>query len=135
MAEIGASFAVEGSTYRELEIDTKGLTIDQVAQAIESQAGGVFLCHACSSECQDPELGELAGFTIDGVEYVSTPDGWRRADEPAPRPDPLREVREALANLQPPRFPPEAREALETFTREFNESMRRIAQALTKVGR
>jgi hypothetical protein len=70
-SRVGASFAVSGSAWREITMDTDGMTIDQIAAELEARVPGVFLCHQCASEISDPEL--------DGQEYVwdSDSQAWR----------------------------------------------------------
>lgn len=76
MATVDAYYAVSGSTYRQVTVDTEGKTADEIAQLVDRQFGGISLCHQCSGDCQDPE-GELVGFHVDGVEYSLVAGEWR----------------------------------------------------------
>jgi hypothetical protein len=66
MATIGGTFIVNGGTYREIEMDTDGMTADEIAAALEDRADMPSLCHQCTEECEDPQLGEMTSLTIDG---------------------------------------------------------------------
>jgi hypothetical protein len=68
MAEIGAFYAVTGSTARTLQLDVEGKTPGEIADMLEEHFDGISMCHQCAPECQDPEA-ELNGFHLDGVDY------------------------------------------------------------------
>lgn len=79
MSEIGAYFAVGGSTWRGMQIDTEGKAPDEIAALVEREFDGVSLCHQCISDCEDPEA-ELTGFSMDGVEYEQRDGVWVVSD-------------------------------------------------------
>lgn len=79
MSEISAYFAVGGSTWRGVQVDTEGKTSDEIADLIDREFSGVSLCHQCASECEDPEA-ELTGFTLDNVDYELVDGHWTARD-------------------------------------------------------
>ena len=80
IATVGGTFATAGSTYREIQLDVGNMSVEQIARELESQAESPSLCHQCTAEVEDPELQELAGLNIDGVEYVQTDGAWEVYD-------------------------------------------------------
>src|ERR1044072_1797297 len=102
MATVSATFAVAGSTYREIKMDTDGMAVDEIADALEQQVDDPSFCHQCSSECEDPALEEMTSVAVDGVEYVYGETGWRRTDEPRPAPKPLRQLPAAPGGCRAP---------------------------------
>jgi hypothetical protein len=81
-----ATFSVGGGNAQDVEIDTEGLTPDQIAEALINNAETPSLCHQCARDISDPELSELTSFTLDGVEYVEHFDGSSKTEwKPATR--------------------------------------------------
>jgi hypothetical protein len=72
---VSGTFAVAGSTWREIQLDVAGMSPAQIAVALEEQADGVSLCHQCGPECEDPELDGLTSMNVAGVEYVRDDTG------------------------------------------------------------
>lgn len=79
--KITAVFAVHAGTTGEAELDVTGMSVDEMAEAIEDAADAyASVCHQCSHTINDPAVGEMVAFTVDGVDY-HRPDGtWVRAD-------------------------------------------------------
>lgn len=74
-AVVNGAFSVGGGTARRMTLDVTGLSVDEIALKLENEATGPSLCHQCTSECEDPELTELVGLIVDGVEYVPDDHG------------------------------------------------------------
>lgn len=128
MATVGGVFEVGASSYQEIELDTEGMSLEEIAQALEDDAPGISLCYECAGKVSDPELGDLSSLNIDGVEHIQDEDGaWIVYDPDAPlhtpERNPLRDLAAALADIKPPQLPPGAREAFVTFCRQFNDAM------------
>ncbi len=71
MAEIVATFAVHGGTTANIQLEDAS-DPDLVALYLVEDAGelvDVSVCQQCANSVIDPEIGELTGFTIDGVSY------------------------------------------------------------------
>jgi len=83
-----ASFAVNaGTSARFTGIDFTGMTPDEMAEAIEDndavqEAVQVNVCHQCAEDVDDPQVDEMTGFTVDGVDYERGRDGHWRAYVP-----------------------------------------------------
>ena len=68
-----------------------GLSPEEIAYKLERDIGYVdSLCWECSTKINDPEISELSGFEVDGVEYVKDKDGLWVEDRPYTR-APLKE--------------------------------------------
>ena len=90
-SEIVAHFTVVGGTSIEARLDTTGLSPEEIAYKLERDIGYVdSLCWECSTKINDPEISELSGFEVDGVEYVKDKDGLWVEDRPYTR-APLKE--------------------------------------------
>src|ERR1044072_6548380 len=100
MATVSATFAVAGSTYREIKMDTDGMAVDEIADALEQQVDDPSFCHQCSSECEDPALEEMTSVAVDGVEYGYGEAGGGRTGQRGRAAPPARTA------LPPPRRPP-----------------------------
>jgi len=79
MSEISATFEVNAGHSIDVTADTKGLTLDQIAEMLYERDPGISLCHECAHEINEPESGDLIGFTVDGVAYEPDGDGWKVA--------------------------------------------------------
>ena len=69
MAEVVAVYEVYASTTATVELDDAG-DPDLVALWLAEDAHpGISLCHQCDDYINDPEIGDLVGFSVDGVQY------------------------------------------------------------------
>jgi hypothetical protein len=81
MSEITAVFEVFAGLTEDIRLDVKDLSPEQMADKIErSTAAGVSLCHECAHEVNDPQVGDLVAFTVDGVEYSKRDGEWVKSD-------------------------------------------------------
>lgn len=74
---VTGTFAVDAGTNGKARIDVAGLTPDEVAELFirESDAyAGV--CHQCAHNIDNPEVGDLVSFTVDGVSYEFRDGHW-----------------------------------------------------------
>lgn len=76
MADISAVFEVNGSHVIDFTADVHGLDPEQIADLVYQSDPGISVCHQCAHEIDDPESGDLAGFTVDGVEYHQVNGEW-----------------------------------------------------------
>lgn len=77
LTRVTASFAIGAGGFGEGDLDVTGLNPDQIADLIWQQiAPSPSLCHQCTGEVIDPEVDELTGFCVDGVEYEMVGDHW-----------------------------------------------------------
>jgi hypothetical protein len=74
VSRVSASFSVGAGTWAEGEIDTDGMSLDDIAEAVYEIHPGISLCHQCAGELSDPEVVELTSFTLDGTEYTYNED-------------------------------------------------------------
>lgn len=73
---VRASFSVGAGAYGECDIDITGLSPDEIADLVFNEAApDTTLCHQCADHVSDPEVEELTGFSVGGVEYVKQQDG------------------------------------------------------------
>lgn len=78
MSKITASFAIEAGGYGEAEFDTTGMSPDEIAKKTFTETDvNTSLCHQCANDVIDPEVSELTGFTVDGVQYVQVDGHWQ----------------------------------------------------------
>lgn len=80
MAEISGVFEVNAGHVVDFTADVDNLTPDQIAQLLYERDPGISICHQCAHDIDDPEPGDLAGFTVDGVEYVLVDGEWVKSD-------------------------------------------------------
>lgn len=78
MSKIVATFEVHAGTTIDTEIDTTGMTPDQIAEQIQNEGAYVGVCHQCADVIVNPEAEDLTGFSVDGVDYerVAGTDHW-----------------------------------------------------------
>lgn len=77
LAHITASFSVGASAFGKGTADVTGLTGDEIADLVWRVVDAhPSVCHQCVKSVIDPELEELTGFAVDGVEYVHDGDHW-----------------------------------------------------------
>ncbi len=82
--KITGTFIVNAGATQEVELpDISSLSIEEIAGLVEARAPGVGLCHQCSSEIDDPELGDLTAMSI-GDKYYERhdDDSWHEVSEP-----------------------------------------------------
>ncbi len=85
-SEIVAHFTVVGGTSIDVRLNTIGLSTEEIAYKLERDIGYVdSLCWECASKINDPDIGELTAFEVDGVEYVKDKDGLWVEDRPYTR--------------------------------------------------
>jgi hypothetical protein len=87
LSRVTASYAITASGWAWGELDLKGLSPDEMADLIEEALDpDVWLCHKCAHRVNGPEVDEMTGFSVGGIDYVrSTVDGhWRRYDPQEP---------------------------------------------------
>lgn len=68
-SQITASFEVLAGTAQDFDLDITGMSPDEIAAWLNEHADGISLCHQCSRDVSDPELGDLTGFSVDGVSF------------------------------------------------------------------
>lgn len=78
MAKIIASFAVHATTTVTVTLDVKGMSPDDIAEALEDLDPYVSVCHQCAQHISGPERGELDVFAVDGVKYIHDEGRWQR---------------------------------------------------------
>ena len=76
MSKVSGSFEVNASNWAEVEFDTDGLSPDEIVQKLYEEHPGISVCHQCANDIEDPELGDVVGFTVDGVEYIRLDGEW-----------------------------------------------------------
>lgn len=76
MSEITVVFEVFAGTSADLKRDVSGMSPDELAAVVEVEAEtNVSLCHECARDVNDPQVGEMVAFVVDGVEYARDDDG------------------------------------------------------------
>lgn len=81
MAEIRGVFEVFAGTTADLTRDVKGLSPNAMAELVEREAQTcVSLCHECAHDVNDPQVGDMVAFTVDGVEYHQVDGQWVKSD-------------------------------------------------------
>lgn len=77
LTRVTATFSVGAGAYGECDIDVTGLTPDQIAEiAMTDTNVSTTLCHQCANSISDPEIEEMTGFTVNGVEYEFVDGHW-----------------------------------------------------------
>jgi hypothetical protein len=77
MATIRGTFEVGAGAVGEVDIDVTGMTPDEIAQAFDDAADvDTSLCHQCAHVIEDPQVGDLVSFTVDGVSYEQRDGKW-----------------------------------------------------------
>lgn len=76
MKKYTAVYEVFAGTVVGNEAELDGLTPDEMAERIDTAAKPyVGLCHQCSRDISDPQIGDLVAFIVDGVEHTQDDGG------------------------------------------------------------
>jgi hypothetical protein len=71
-----AVYEVFAGTVHDDEADLDGLTPDEMALRINETAEPyVSVCHQCADSIDDPQVGDLVAFMVNGTEYTQDDDG------------------------------------------------------------
>lgn len=77
MTNYRAIYEVFASTVADGEAELTGMTPEVMAQRIDEIAEPyVSVCHQCSDSVNDPQVGDLVAFIVDGVEYTEVDGKW-----------------------------------------------------------
>jgi hypothetical protein len=74
---VTGTFAVDAGTNGKATLDVAGKTPDQIAEEfINGSDAYAGVCHQCARNINDPEVGDLVGFTVDGTDYEFRDGHW-----------------------------------------------------------
>jgi hypothetical protein len=74
---VTGTFEVGAGTTGKATLDVAGLTPDQIAELfIQKSDAYADVCHQCARNIEDPEVGDLVSFTVDGVSYEFQDGHW-----------------------------------------------------------
>jgi hypothetical protein len=71
MTTVTATFEVSAGHTADSELDVANMTPNEIAAWLdENGADGISLCHQCGHDINDPQIGKLVEFEVDGRHYV-----------------------------------------------------------------